>query len=315
MKLISVIIPLYKPPHFILRALKSVLSQTVKPDEILVVDDGSPFGGADVVQSLQDQRIRLIRQENSGVSVARNRGISEASGEIIAFLDDDDEWKPNYLETILAMCELFPHAGAYATAYEIISPFGEKITKNFHVISPGNKQGLIMDYLKVAIHFPIFMSATSVPKKVLEEIGGFAPGEDIDQDVDVWLKISLKYPLAWSSECLVIWHQEASHRVLGNRRWYKEPAISRTAREAIAGGKVPPEKLADLREYVAHFQVNAARDCLVQGQKETARQLLEYARGTRKFAQQWWQWRILAALPGRAAPWLWRLKQSGKHWW
>ena len=77
-----------------------------------------------MVKSFQDPRIRYIRQENQGVSAARNRGIALAKGELIAFLDADDAWKPEFLETIKEMRELYPEAGAYATAYTIISPDG-----------------------------------------------------------------------------------------------------------------------------------------------------------------------------------------------
>jgi hypothetical protein len=85
--------------------------------------------------------------------------------------------------------------------------------------------------------------------------------------------------------------------------------VSLTARRALAAGMVPPEEVQDLRAFVAHFQIQAARDCLVLGKPEMARQLLEYARGAPGCARQWWWYRLLAALPAEAGPRLWRLKQ------
>ena len=108
MSSVSVVIPLYnKAPH-ISRAINSVLGQTSPPEEIIVIDDGSTDGGGDIVKAYQDPRIRYIRQENQGVSAARNRGIELAKGELIAFLDADDAWKPKFLETISEMRSLYP---------------------------------------------------------------------------------------------------------------------------------------------------------------------------------------------------------------
>ena len=91
---ISVVIPLYNKVKYIRRALDSVLNQTSADLEVIVVDDGSTDGGGHVVLRQHDGRVRLIRQGNKGVSVARNRGVSEARADLIAFLDADDEWLP-----------------------------------------------------------------------------------------------------------------------------------------------------------------------------------------------------------------------------
>ena len=108
---ISVAIPLYNKRREIARTIQSVFDQTFQQFEILVIDDGSTDGGADIVAQIGDPRVRLIRQANAGVSAARNHAISEAKTELIAFLDADDEWKPGFLAAIWDLRERFPEAG------------------------------------------------------------------------------------------------------------------------------------------------------------------------------------------------------------
>ena len=102
--LISVIIPLYNTEKYIESCIRSVLNQTYQHFEIIVINDGSKDKSGEIVFSLsqQDARIRLINKENGGVSAARNDGIRAANGELIAFLDSDDEYLPNAFEDMLA---------------------------------------------------------------------------------------------------------------------------------------------------------------------------------------------------------------------
>ena len=97
--MISVVIPLYNKEKQVAHTLQSVLRQTFQDFEIVIVDDGSTDHSVEEVEKVRDTRIRLVHQQNAGVSAARNRGISEAKYDLIAFLDADDEWKPEYLET------------------------------------------------------------------------------------------------------------------------------------------------------------------------------------------------------------------------
>jgi glycosyltransferase involved in cell wall biosynthesis len=95
---VSVIIPTYKHRNFVLLALESVFAQTFTDYEVIVINDGSPDDTAEVLRPLVEQgRIRYIEQRNQGQATARNRGISEAKGEFIALLDDDDEWPSDKL--------------------------------------------------------------------------------------------------------------------------------------------------------------------------------------------------------------------------
>jgi glycosyltransferase involved in cell wall biosynthesis len=98
----SVIIPLYNKGMFVARAIDSVLAQTCEDFEIIVIDDGSTDNGPDIVRQYKDPRIRLIRQSNAGPGAARNAGVRAASSKYVAYLDADDEWLPDFLQTSLS---------------------------------------------------------------------------------------------------------------------------------------------------------------------------------------------------------------------
>ena len=114
----TVVIPLYNKELSIRNTIQTVLNQTYQDFEIVVINDGSTDKGVKIVESIKDNRIRLIQQENQGVSAARNRGIKEANYDWIAFLDADDLWEVNHLEEINKMMALFPNEKIYVTSFE-----------------------------------------------------------------------------------------------------------------------------------------------------------------------------------------------------
>ena len=116
---ISVIIPIYNKENCILNTLNSVHNQTYTNFELIIIDGGSTDKSLEIIKDYNDTRLTIYAQTGKGVSSARNEGVSYAKGELIAFLDADDEWKPNYLQTIWELYQKYPDAGIYATAYEI----------------------------------------------------------------------------------------------------------------------------------------------------------------------------------------------------
>ena len=126
----SVIIPVYNGAKFIDNAIKSVFSQTNSDWELIVVNDGSKDNTEDVLKKYADNdKIRIINQENGGVSVARNTGYEVSKGEYIAFLDADDVWHNNHLEVMAELIQQYPTAGLYGTFTRTELVNGEIIEK------------------------------------------------------------------------------------------------------------------------------------------------------------------------------------------
>ena len=205
----SIVIPLYNKEATVVRAIRSALNQTVQDFEILVVNDGSTDNGPRVVKSIIDARIRLIHQENQGVSAARNRGIADERHELIAFLDADDEWLPEFLATIRRMVIRYPDCGLYATRYFMRTPTGKQLPAIIRGLS-GNFEGIMENYFKIAVrsHPPVWTSATCVRKSALTKIGGFPVGIAAGEDLLTWARIVVCYKISYSTQCGAIFYLE-----------------------------------------------------------------------------------------------------------
>ncbi|NTV97592.1 MAG: glycosyltransferase family 2 protein [Chlorobiaceae bacterium] len=201
---ISVVIPLYNKRDSVRRAIQSVLNQTFKPLEIIVVDDGSTDDSAHVVRSLGIKNLRLIHQDNAGVSSARNTGIKSAEGEWIAFLDADDEWMCDYVQSIVMLHGDFPECMVYATAYVYKDGKNEMLPS----IAVPEKKGCMQSYFKVASSGspPLWTSAVTVNKKALLNIGCFSDKIKIGEDLLVWAKLAYQYDIAYLNEPKAVYY-------------------------------------------------------------------------------------------------------------
>lgn len=204
---ISIVIPLYNKERFIAKTLSSVLSQTYDNFEVVIVDDGSTDKGPEIVSKFNDARIRLIRQENSGVSAARNRGIEESRGDFIALLDGDDEWKREYLEKQVSLIREFPQCDVYVTGYEFRDQLGN-VTYPILNRLKSNGRGILDNYLEVAsFSAPIICSINIVVRKcAFESVGGFPIGVRLGEDLITWAKLACKFKIAYDPNHLAIYN-------------------------------------------------------------------------------------------------------------
>lgn len=208
--MISVIIPLYNKAASIGQTLRTVFGQTFQDFEVVVVDDGSTDGGADVVRAVDDARIRLISQPNAGVSAARNRGVSEARGEFVAFLDADDLWRPTYLETQFALTCKYPDCAVFATNYEFCDAEGRTSPTILRRLPFAGEDGILSNYFEVAScsHPPLWTSAVIVRREAVEAIGGFPVGIRSGEDLLTWARLAVKYEIAYCRQPLAVFNVE-----------------------------------------------------------------------------------------------------------
>ena len=197
--MISVVIPLYNKVATIERAINSVLNQTVQDFELIVVNNGSTDGSEKVVETIHDPRIKLLSQDNQGVSMARNNGIAAATGGHIAFLDADDEWMPTFLETVTKLRKQYPECAVFATAYRRCDAQGQ--FSDIRLNNIPDAEDFIMDnYFEVAATSdPPFCSiSVMVSKEALDAIDGFPRGIHQGEDLLTWARLAANYKIAYS---------------------------------------------------------------------------------------------------------------------
>lgn len=204
--MISVVIPLYNKEKQIAYTLQSVFEQTFQDFEIVVVDDGSTDNSVEEVEKFDDSRIRLIHQTNAGVSAARNRGIEEARGELIAFLDADDEWMPEYLATQYGLYQKYPECSVYACNYEFRDSEGKVTPTIIRKLPFEGEDGVLSNYFEVAScsHPPICSISIMVKKTAIQAIGGFPLGIKSGEDLLTWARLAVSGVIAYSRKSLAM---------------------------------------------------------------------------------------------------------------
>jgi len=222
---VSVVIPAYNSEKFVARAVNSVLSQTRRADEIIVVDDGSTDSTAAEVSKF-GPKIRFVQQENAGASAARNAGVEAATSEWIAFLDADDEWLPEKLQLQIEHLMRNPDlVWTTANFYRCLC--------NENRIAPNFKPKLAEKALASKEYFEDFFQ-TSLPhtcawtgtmvikKDILKNAGLFRVGQLMANDLDMWFRIAYRRPvIGFIPKPLAIYHMTVSQSISQKYRQFE----------------------------------------------------------------------------------------------
>ncbi|MFA5329758.1 MAG: glycosyltransferase family A protein [Prolixibacteraceae bacterium] len=208
----SIVIPLYNKAHTILNTLNSVFAQTFQEFEIVIVNDGSTDNCINIIErSTSDPRIRIINQENKGVSAARNRGMAEAKYEYIAFLDGDDEWLPMYLEFISKTIKSNTDVGMV-----LCGRYSQNIQTRERINSVPKRyknKAHIIEFFHNP-HVFAHISATVVKRDLvlprINDWGGFIEGQKSNEDFVFLFRVALHTQVAYCGYPLSIYNGEVS---------------------------------------------------------------------------------------------------------
>ena len=204
MAFFTIVIPLFNKSNYISNTIESVLAQTFQDFEVLIVEDCSTDASLKMVSAIQSDKIRILQHDqNKGLSASRNTGIKNAMTQYIAFLDADDVWKPNYLETIYTLIQKFPECKLFATNYEEVYPNQMSLLPTTKFINQ-EKETVIKDFFESNLSQHIYCCCSlCVDKSVFETIGFYDEKITYGEDVDFNIRANNAFQLAYSTDVLV----------------------------------------------------------------------------------------------------------------
>lgn len=192
--MISIVIPVYNKKPFVAQAIRSVLDQTFRDFELILVNDGSTDGSQEVMASFDDARVRTITIQNSGASVARNTGIENSKYEWIALLDADDWWAPTFLEELSNTIRMNSEGKIFTSGRSRVFEDNTERYENEFLPEDGSS-GWVNYFEVISRHLPpMHSSSVVIHKKLLSETGAFRAGQRLYEDHDLWLRLSVQNP-------------------------------------------------------------------------------------------------------------------------
>ncbi len=282
----SVVIPLYNKASEIGRTLQSVLDQTLPAAEIIVVDDGSTDGSVEVLERMElPATVRIIRQQNRGVSAARNVAIREARCRYVALLDGDDRWEAGYLAEIARIIEKYPGAVAYATSFlvddgETLSPAKTPATEGY------------VDFFRESMtRYVLIPSAAVLLRQTVLDAGGFPEGMRLGEDQWLWVHLARQGRICCSTARLAVYSKAAENRSASIWQPENTPYTLEELYNPLADDPA--------NEYIARVALGKFLVVSAKGGTAEAARAARFFSYTKLSRKALWKLRILNFLPAR----------------
>lgn len=269
---VSVIIPTYNRAQKVTRAVASVLYQTFPDYELIVVDDGSRDGTAEALSPFPSRVLRLVHEENRGVSAARNTGILASRSPLIAFLDSDDYWLPEKLAAQAAFFRDHPEAVA-CQSREIWIRKGRRVNPRKKHLKPSGD--IFIPSLRLCLVSP---SSVMMRRSLFDEVGLFDEAFPVCEDYDLWLRITCKHPIHLLDRDLVIKEGGAPDQLSKSMPGMDRFRIMALLKVLNTGGLTPMQRDAAIRELRTKCRVYG-KGCLARGKREEGERVLRIPTG------------------------------------
>lgn len=265
----SVVIPVYNKGFVIERTLKSVLLQNYENYEIIVVNDGSTDNTLEVINRNKSNKLYVYSQENSGVSVARNKGVKESHYDYVVFLDGDDTWESDFLFYLNLLVNKYPTAGVYGINHNYVFEEGSLKHEDNYFLDSNDEQFLISDYFKTFVKLgrsPFSNSGCCFPKKIFNEFGGYKEGVRLTEDSGLWTQIALKYDVAFDKRKLVNYFFETPGNTLSVYE-KEEPYVIRILKNKISSNEVPDHFIQSVQNLILFLHANRLKRAVLVGDR------------------------------------------------
>lgn len=261
--LFSVVIPAYNAERFIGLTIKSILRQTVQDFEIVVVNDGSTDGTAELLASIQDTRLRVVHRENGGECVARNHGLREARGKYIAFLDSDDVWLTNHLEQALYFLETHVEIPWFSSTLKQIN--GDIMETDIKAVDLSVQRIHICNWYLEGVPYTLPSSVTVRRDAAQEFPHLFQEGYRMFGDNIGWCKFAKKHPLIGMSNTPTVlyrfWQGNASTTYNVHRYGERTQAVKMALLKHMEFF-LEPDCPAEAKLYYRHFALGNWWACI-----------------------------------------------------
>jgi len=272
----SVIIPVFNGEKFIKNAIDSVFAQTLSDWELIIVNDGSSDNTLSVLEKYKNnEKIRIVSQLNSGVSVARNTGVENSTGDYIAFLDADDVWHENHLEVMKTLADKYPDAGLIGTFtrvelvnHEVISECGYFGDKKQEVYL----KDFFAEYHKDKSAKMFTVITTVVSRQAFDKAGGFPVGCKIGEDLELSLVIAAYYPVVLSPIATATYKKENS-TATKTKSFDADWGFFERVQQLYQDDSIPQEKRANLKKVMEWFSMRRCRHYLIDGNRKAAKEV------------------------------------------
>lgn len=296
----TVIIPAYNAEKFINRAIDSVLNQTYKEYEIIVVNDGSSDATKNIIHAYKQENIKVYNQENLGVSAARNKGIMNSTKNYICFLDADDKWCKNHLSVLSNMISRYPKEKLFITSYRTVhlNETEFDVIKNIKSSGEINYHTNFFDLILSNKAPKYNTNCWCIKKNAFENSGLFDEDEKLSEDIDMWYRLGLYNNVVYTNQVTTLRFREFSVATK-YRQFNYDWVFPKKLKAIYKNPNISKERKESLKIVMNNYKITRTRNFLLDKKKRKAFTELKSIDSTKNIKKRYFATIIFFLIPNK----------------